>query len=185
MPIAEDHQIGDVMARVAAGDGEAFEELYDSLAPRVWAIAHTTTGRRDLAEAAAILVFQDLWRRAASCPADPDAAIGWALAIAVHRCTEQSAPRRHRRNAATRRCRRPAARTGDGSRPGGRTTTPSPVLSPEQREAILLSCYGGLTLKQTAAAMEVDQPSAAALLCDGLRRVRAQPPDQRFHAVHR
>ena len=153
-------RIRELLSRTAAGEDGALTTLYDTLAPRVWAIARSATDSYEQAETVTVQTFQDLRRCAADCPADPDAAIVWALGIAVRHSTHEYRP--DGRSSAS-----------NGDRRGDQVVGPALSALPQrQREAVLLACCGQLTVRQVASVLQTDQQATAELLRAGLVGVR-------------
>ncbi|MBE3575025.1 MAG: sigma-70 family RNA polymerase sigma factor [Firmicutes bacterium] len=73
-----------LMARVAAGDEDAFAGLYDAYAGRIYRYALVRTGRRDLAEEAVQETLLAAWRGASSWRGE-SALSTWLFGI-CHRC---------------------------------------------------------------------------------------------------
>ena len=88
----------DLLARVACGDREAFDALYDQLAPRLFAVATRILGPGPDAEEALQEAFVKAWGHADQWPGDRGTAAPWLLTIARNAAID-------RRRAAARRAR--------------------------------------------------------------------------------
>lgn len=160
-PESESSRLAELFQRAATGDTRAFATVYALLAPRVWAMAEAVTCDHDRAEAAAVQAFEGMWYAAPSCPSEPEAATAWAMNIAVRQSVGAAGDPR-----------RPAL--GPPATPDRRGQHVRQVLLalPEpQRDAVLLSCYGQLSLGALAFALELPKQDAAALLPEALIHV--------------
>ena len=75
----------ELLKRVAAGDGEAFAELFTRIAPRVLGFLVRLMRRRSLAEEALQETFLQIWLRAEAYRPDLGSPLYWALKIARSR----------------------------------------------------------------------------------------------------
>jgi len=158
-----------LVGRLRGRDLEAFETLYDRYADLVFSVALRVVSDRHVAEDVMQDVYLQLWRR----PEQFDAARGtfrtWLLSVTRNRSIDE-------RRAVTRRLRHaaPASRTGeeetieDTDRRGdpaaasvfaderAAVKAALATLPDEQRTAIELGYFGGLTQQEIAA--RLDQP---------------------------
>lgn len=166
-----------LMRRVAAGDREAFADLYDGVSSRVYGLIRRVLRDPALAEEVAQEALVEVWRSAARFDPSRGSAAGWIFTIAHRRAVdrvraEQAATNRERRSAtatvpfddvieevtarleqqAVRRCLR--------------------TLTGLQREAILLAYYGGLTYREVADRLGTALPTVKTRMRDGLIRLR-------------
>jgi len=81
---------GELLLRTAAGDGEAFAELYRRLAPRVLRLAIRRLPDRGRAEDAAQETFAAIWRSAATYRPERGPARPWMFAVARNAIVNQS-----------------------------------------------------------------------------------------------
>jgi len=172
----DDSRFAELLRRACGGDADAFASVTDILAPRMWAIARAVTCNPELAEAVAVNAFESVWRGAPGCPQDPAVAMAWAMGVAVRRSVK-------------------AVTTGAGQpRMSWHARAPHGddgvrmalfALPAVQRDAILLSRYGRLSLGDVAWALEVPRHEAAALLRDALLRLGRLPHDRRFPSLVR
>ena len=140
--------------RLAAGDRQAFADLYDTLAPRMFAAAVSLTGSTQEAEDVVQDVFVELARTRHRIPVIAD------LEAYVFTMLHHAVSRRRRRLAVDRRAavaRLPAA----------------------QREVVSLKIDGGLTFAQIAAVLGTNINTAAGRYRAALARLRAAltPPE--------
>jgi RNA polymerase sigma-70 factor (ECF subfamily) len=153
-----------LMRRVAGGDRDAFAELYDAVASRVYGLVRRVLRDSGLAEEVAQEALVEVWSTAARFDPSRGSAAGWIFTIAHRRAVdrvraEQAAADRDRRAAtasvpcddlieevtarleqqAVRRCLR--------------------TLTQLQRESILLAYYGGLTYREVADQLSTPLPT--------------------------
>jgi RNA polymerase sigma-70 factor (ECF subfamily) len=142
-----DHEL---MAGTASGDREAFSQLYDRLAPRVYGLVlHVLRNQTDAEDVLQETFFQ-VWRSAdkydpARCPLD-----GWVLMMARCRALDRL---RRRKDAPPAPDDLPAdtdhpARDLERAEDATRVTAALACLPAEQRDAIRLAFYGGYTHDQ-------------------------------------
>lgn len=148
-----------LMLKVAAGDHDAFEALYLALAPGVYGFALCMVGDRATAEDVTARVFAGLWMQAPAFDASRGTARNWAIGM-THRLALDAARQRSVLNA------------------GASVATQPDVLraaSDQQRLAISLTCFSGLTPDEVSQALGLSAPTVRAQLRDGLRRMAAGP----------
>ena len=166
-----------LLVRVASGDRDAFAELYDAVASRVYGLVRRVLRDPALAEDVAQEALVEAWRTAARFDPSRGSAASWIFTIAHRRAVdrvrdEQAAADRERRSAtssvpfdevieevtarleqqAVRRCLR--------------------TLTQLQREAILLAYFGGLTYREVADRLGTALPTVKTRMRDGLIRLR-------------
>lgn len=159
---------------LAAGDGRAFEALYDRFAARLYRVALAVLGRTEDAEDAVQEVFMGMVRSRQGLAEvrDLEAYLFTALRRAAARC-------------AARRPRQPVAWDAVAGQAVAREDRPGPshphgqqleqalrALPPEQREVIALKIDGELTFGQTAQAMGVSINTAASRYRYALEKLR-------------
>ena len=157
----EDAWCAALVERVAAGEAQALEELYDRYARPAYSLARRVTGDPAFAEEAVQEVFLAVWRQ-------PDASRP-AVAGSPAGCSPRCTTRRSTRSGARRRCggaRSHCRRSKRWTRP---TRTDEPArgaveermrgeqvrralrtLPDSQREAMTLAYYGGYTQREIA-----------------------------------
>jgi RNA polymerase sigma-70 factor, ECF subfamily len=79
----------DLIANVAAGDRQAFADLYQATAGRLLGMLVRMTARRDLAEDILQEAFLNIWRRAASYRPASGAPMPWMMTIARHKAIDR------------------------------------------------------------------------------------------------
>lgn len=155
----------DLVARIAAGDRDAFRDLYARYSGPLFSVALRMLHDRSAAEEALQDTFLKLWRNASSFDAQKSRPFTWALTIARRTCIDQL--RKSARRPATdslsdpetpfdlptpETIRRSAERHDDTSR----LRTALANLPENQRRALDLALFSGLTHPQIAE--KISQP---------------------------
>ena len=144
----------ELVERARAGDHEAFTALVDGVVDRLFNVARLILRDRDAADDATQETLVRAWRDLPGLR-DPASFDGWIYRLTVHACHDQIRARRRleRHVADIGRQRSSADHIADVadrdllSRAFGR-------LSLDHREVLVLFHYGGLTLAETAQALE-------------------------------
>ncbi len=156
---------GELMQRIAHGDGRALAELYDRYAAQVMGLCVRILNERELAEEALQEVFIRVWEKAQTFEASRGNVHAWLLGITRNLCIDQL-----RRTRARPQVSEPAG--ADSDLPSFEESLPDPeadvpgeaasrerarlvrralnVLSLEQRQVIELSYFRGLTRREIA-----------------------------------
>jgi RNA polymerase sigma-70 factor, ECF subfamily len=173
---------GDVvlLGRIAEGDLDAFQAFYGRYAGRVLAYARQLGRGSDVAEDVAQEVFVAVWRRAASFRPDRGDPAGWLYTITRNKLVD------HWR------------RQGETADPGeldGRWLAGSPEtanaaetaeasdlritmhqalarVAPDQRRAIEMAYFGGLTYEETAQRLDLPVGTLKSRIRSGLKTLR-------------
>ncbi len=169
----------ELMARVARGDEQAFEQLYDLLIGPVFGLVRRVV--RDPAQSEEVVqeVMVELWRSAARYAPDRGSATTWAMTLAHRRAVDrvrsaQAAADRDQ-TIGRRDVERPvdegaeqvtARREQDQVRRCLRTPTDL------QRESVLLAYYGGRTYREVGELLDTPLGTIKTRLRDGLIRLR-------------
>lgn len=167
----------DLRARLIARDTTALAELYDEFAAGMYGLAHRVSGDRQIAEDVTHEVFLRVWRRAADFDPDRGSLRSW-LAVQTHSTTITWL----RREAALR---RRQDRHIEGQAPAiaevedmacslltaDRARKAVESLPVDQRRAIELAYFGGLTYRRVAELMGVPPGTAKSRIRLGLRRL--------------
>jgi RNA polymerase sigma-70 factor, ECF subfamily len=151
----------ELVARIASGQAEALRTVYDAQAGRVFALALRIVRSREEAEDIVQDTFLELWRRAREFDPKRGELTAFITAIARSRCLDRVRRARVRTRFATE---RPAEREGTvGQGPaapddqavsdqhGRKLRDVLLSLPSEQREALELAYFEGLTQQQIAA----------------------------------
>jgi RNA polymerase sigma-70 factor, ECF subfamily len=144
---------------VAGGDAQALAELYDRFAPVALALAGRILGDRSEAEDVLQLVFTRVWREAARYDPAKGSPAAWLLTWVRNAAID----RRRRKDAGARAVHaadvaHDAPPSGAGPDPDERARLAKAVgeLPPDQRQAIELAYFEGLT--QTQIAQRLGEP---------------------------
>lgn len=178
--IAGGNEIQALLARVAAGEGEAFAALYELLSPRLYALCLRTTRRRDLAEEALQESFLRIWKSARLFDPAKGSALGWLCSITRNRA----------RTVIARSARYDRMAGGDdilavlpGDEADGfsrtlRSQAASKIrqclesLGEHERTAILMGFFDGLTHAQIAQKLDIPLGTAKSRVRRGLSRLK-------------
>lgn len=169
----------DLMSRVARGDEQAFAELYDVLAERVYGLVLRVM--RDPAQSEEVTqeVFVDLWRTASRFQASRGSVTSWAMTIAHRRAVDrirsaQSTIDREARLAASQQD-TPFDSVADevANRFEQRQVRHClDTLTELQRESVGLAYYQGYTYGEVATLLDTPLGTIKTRLRDGLIRLR-------------
>lgn len=166
------------MVRVARGDGEAFAELYDELAPTVHGVVLRVLRDPATAEEVTQEVFVELWRIAARFDPEKGSVRGWASTLAHRRAVDRVRSEQARRDRTERvgrlepRHENRVATDVEDRFDRQRVRRALDGLTPLQREAVELAYFGGHTYREVAALLEVAEGTAKTRIRDGLIRLR-------------
>lgn len=168
------------LLRVADGDTDAFAEVYDDVAHRVYGISLRVIGDPHQAEEVAQETLIEVWRNSARFDPMEGSAGAWISTMAHHRAVDRVRP-----SAATRRRdtswheRRSDSSTADTTVDDAsahlhtRTILTSLTqLPPPQRRAIELAYYGGYTYSDVARLMQAPLGTTRTRIRNALRRLR-------------
>jgi len=169
----------EALARVAAGDADAFGPLYDTLSPAVHGTALAVL--RDPHHAAEVTqeVMVEIWRTATRWDARRGSARAWATTMAHRRAVDRVRAvqaQRTRDQAALDRDRpRPfdvVAEQAESNLDAARVRHCLGGLTDTQREAVVLAYYDGRTYREVAESLDAPLPTVKSRIRDGLTRLR-------------
>ena len=172
-----------LVKRVADGDRQAFEELYDLTSPRVYGMALRVIRDAGFSEEITQEVYLTVWRTAASYDTS-GSVMAWLLTMAhrrsVDRIRTETASRRptltHGRESVT-----PAfdevAEITERRETVRLIRAGLAHLTPVQRESIELAYFDGLTYREVAERLQVALPTVKSRIRDGMRRLRLSVVD--------
>jgi RNA polymerase sigma-70 factor, ECF subfamily len=156
---AEQHQT-ELLRRIAAQDHQALADLYDQLSGPLFSTAIHILGDQREAEEVIQDVFVQIWNRAASFDSELGVPFHWTLGITRHRCIDYLRARQRRTRllddatTETEILSRPAASTSahDALSEGelARVRATVQTLPPDQKQAIELAFFGGMTHQEIA-----------------------------------
>lgn len=168
------------MARVAAGDREAFSEVYDALMPKVLGLARGVVRNHAMAEEVAQDVMLEVWRLAPRFDPSLASASTWAMTIAHRRAVDRvrsvrSTEDREDRVAAgdVRREYDDVVERAEQREDERMVRSALSVLTDLQRETVELAYWGGCTSAEISERLGVPVPTVKTRLRDGLVRLRA------------
>jgi RNA polymerase sigma-70 factor, ECF subfamily len=159
-----------LLGRIAQGDLEAFQAFYGRYAGRVLSYARQLSRGRDLAEDVVQEVFVTVWRRAASFRSDRGDPAGWLYTITRNKLVDHW---RKLGDAAEldELDERSFAEGGAGDLRLAMRQALSQV-SPEQRRAIEMAYFGGLTYEETAKRLQLPIGTLKSRIRSGLKTLR-------------
>ena len=169
----------DLLRRVARGDENAFSQLYEMLAPRVFGLARRVVRDPAQAEEAAQEALVEVWRTAARFDPAKGSATSWVLTITHRRAVD----RVRSAQAGADRERRAMAASGETPYDDVVEAVTANLeqqqvrrclkgLTDLQREAITLAYYDGFTYREVAEKLDTALPTIKTRMRDGLIRLR-------------
>jgi RNA polymerase sigma-70 factor (ECF subfamily) len=165
----------ELMLGMVEGDRDAFAAFYDRHAPRVLGLIEKWLEHRDGAEDVLQDTFCEVWRRAGKYdPARSTPAV-WLLLLARSRTLDRK--RRQRGPNGAPAAAEPMAPDDpiaavENGEAAGRVRDALTRLPDEQRDAILLAFYGGMTHEEVAERQGVPLGTAKTRIRLGMRRLR-------------
>lgn len=163
---------GYLLGRIAEGDLESFQAFYTRYAGRVLAYARQLSRRREMAEDVTQEVFVAVWRRAASYRPERGDPAGWLYTITRNKLVDQ-----WRRAGETQDLEEIGdLRLAEAEEGGDLRLTMRQALArvaPEQRRAIEMAYFGGLTYEETAQRLDLPVGTLKSRIRSGLKRLRA------------
>lgn len=143
-----------LLLRSGRGDTEAFAELYDALAPRVFGLVTCLVRDAAASEAITCEVFVEAWRRSSTYDPARASAAAWTLLLT------------HRLAVRTRRLSAPATDQA-ASACADDSVLLAAGLSRAQADAVHLAYFAGLDHRRISASVDSDEP-VSTLIADGL-----------------
>jgi RNA polymerase sigma-70 factor (ECF subfamily) len=177
VPSQDGVDVDALVARVALGDGDAFERLYDELSASVYGVARRVVRDPARAEDVTQEVFLEVWRKAARFDRDLGKGKTWVMTIAHRRAVDAV-----RRNEAAKRTDQHAApdevshdEPADAvieAEEHGDVRECLETLTDLQLESVRLAYFNGYTYNEVATLLEKPLPTIKTRMRDGLIRLR-------------
>jgi len=169
----------DLLRRVARGAENAFSQLYEMLAPRVFGLARRVLRDPAQAEEVAQEALVEVWRTAARFDPAKGSATSWVLTIthrrAVDRVRSAQAGAERERRVAVSHVDTPyddVVEEVTASLEQQQVRRCLKGLTDLQREALTLAYYGGYTYREVAEKLDTALPTIKTRMRDGLIRLR-------------
>ena len=164
-----------LLGRIAEGDLESFQVFYGRYAGRVLAYARQLGRHREVAEDVVQEVFVAVWRRASSYRPDRGDTAGWLYTITRNKLVD------HWRRAGEpldleELDERRLARLDPAGEPGDLHLSVRQALArvaPDQRRAIEMAYFGGLTYEETARRLDLPLGTLKSRIRSGLKSLRS------------
>jgi RNA polymerase sigma-70 factor (ECF subfamily) len=178
----ESPELTELLARVAAGDQDAFAMFYDRTSRVVFGIVLHVVRDRAQAEEVTQEVYVDAWKAATRFDAASGSPSAWLNTIAHRRAVDRvrSSQRRIQRE------QRVFVESPDDTvvrdtseivvahDEGARVRTALKALPEPQRDAVLLAYFEGQSHRDISESLQVPLGTVKTRIRDGLRRLRAQ-----------
>ncbi len=148
-----------LLSAVAHQDRQAFQQLYQQVAGRMFGLCQKLAGQQELAEEALQDAFIRIWHHAGEYHSDRGTPLSWMMTIARYRTLDLMRARKVRQGVGEEALENledgragplDASMQMDGS---AALTGCLDELSPSQRDTILLSYYKGFTHEELSAAL--------------------------------
>lgn len=173
--------LGRLLALVAAGDQDAFAQVYDLVAPRVFGLALRVVRDRTLAEEVTQDVFVQVWRQAGEVDPARGSPIGWLMTLTHRRAvdrvrSEQAQSDRLRRYELQQTTPEhdSTAEEALGRVEAERLQQALALIGEPHRTTVELAYFGGLTHSEVAGRLGIPLGTAKTRIRDGLRKLRVQ-----------
>jgi RNA polymerase sigma-70 factor (ECF subfamily) len=167
------------------GDAAAFADLYERMAPRIYALVQRVVRDPHQSEEVTQEVFLQVWQGAVRFDARRGSALSWLMTIAHRRAVDRvrhSEGRRRRDASDAERGRElpydVTESAAHASLEGEQVRAALATLSPIQRQAVELAYFGGYTHREVSGLLQIPLGTAKSRIRDGLLRLRGllSPP---------
>jgi len=169
----------DLLQRVATGDREAFAQLYDRTAPRVFGLVKRLLRDHSQSEEVTQEVFLEIWQTATRYDTSKGGAIAWMLTMTHRRAVDRVRASQASRNRDTRIGIRDfptdfdsVAENVEVRIESERVKEAMMRLTELQRQAVQLAYFGGYSHSEVAAMLSVPIGTVKTRLRDGMIRLR-------------
>ncbi|MFJ5228522.1 sigma-70 family RNA polymerase sigma factor [Kitasatospora sp. NPDC088391] len=168
-----------LLEQVARGDREAYEDLYEALAPVLLGIALKVLRDASHAEEVAQEALLEIWRSAPAYRPERGSVTAWACTIAHRRAVDRVRSVRARVEREQRVVREdrpvaePVADQVERALDAARVRRALAELTEAQRESLVLAYYAGYSQTRIAAVLGVPLGTVKSRVRDGLLRLRA------------
>jgi RNA polymerase sigma-70 factor (ECF subfamily) len=169
-----------LMRAIARGERSAFAALYDRHAAVALALARRMLGATEMAEDVVQDGFLTIWRKARDFRSDEASPRTWLLTIVRNRCIDEVRRRARAQRGGMLSDAQPSAIDDDPwpeiwkRHCGDVVRDALGTLSPEQRTAIELAFYGGLTHNEIAERLDAPLGTIKKRVRSGLQRLRSR-----------
>jgi len=179
-PTAEEIQ-NQLLGRIAAGDLQAMSDLYDQTATPLFSVAHRILCDSSEAEEVIQDVFVQIWEKASTFDPVLGSAFHWALSIARHRAIDRVRSRQRQARLVDELEASGAAETAPVSAPDHAALNSEEAatvrsamqrLPQEQRQAIEMAFFGGLSHPEIAERLSEPLGTIKARIRRGLLKLR-------------
>lgn len=169
----------DLLQRVATGDREAFAQLYDRTAPRVFGLVKRLLRDHAQSEEVTQEIFLEIWQTAARYDTGKGGAIAWMLTMTHRRAVDRVRASQASRDRDTRIGIRDfptdfdsVSESVDVRIESERVKEAMMRLTELQRQAVQLAYFGGYSHSEVAAMLSVPIGTVKTRLRDGMIRLR-------------
>jgi RNA polymerase sigma-70 factor (ECF subfamily) len=166
-----------LLGRVARGDQNAFEQVYQDVAGPVYGLVLRVVRDPAQAEEVAQEVLVDVWRTAARYDEARGSALAWVMTLAHRRAVDrvrsaQAAADREERAARAERDHDEVAEYVEARLEREQVRRCLGSLTDLQRESVTLAYYSGYTYREVAELLQVPLGTVKTRMRDGLIRMR-------------
>lgn len=172
-------RVADLLVRVAGGDQASFAELYDLLSSRVFGLILRVLVNRSQSEEVLQEVFLEIWQSASRFAPNRGQGRTWVLTIAHRRAVDRVRASQSSTDRDVRAGIRDLGVAHDSvaeqvelSIEGERVVAALGTLPDPQREALVLSYYGGYSQSEIAVLIGAPLGTVKTRMRDGLSRLR-------------